>query len=140
MRGGPMPSMAMTCHRVTKLSHRLEGQAMDRQIRKLKSRGLSLNERALVTETGDADPDVYLVQHDCEIVDLSPLQLKLVTSDPIPVGQRLEIIVRLAGAYDACHVSGTVRAVASCCAGKKFLLAVDVASDALAEHWRNQFN
>jgi len=113
---------------------------MERNIRKLKTRPLALGERALVTQTGDYDPDVYLVQHHCEIVDLSPNRLKLVTPDLIPAGQYLEIAIRLECSVDECQLSGVVRSVMPCAGGKRYLLDVDVVKDDLAEHWRYQFN
>jgi hypothetical protein len=118
----------------------IEGTQMNKQPRKLKSRKLSFGERAVVTETDISGFDLFGPQHHCDIVDLSPNRLKIVTPDLIPAGQYLEIAVSLVGAGDGCTLSGVVRTVMQCCGGRKWLLDVDVLKDELANRWRYQFN
>ena len=111
---------------------------MNKQIKKLKPRRLSLGERAVVTEMDSSGFDMFGSEHHCDIVDLSPNRLKIVTPDLIPAGQYLEIAVSLAG--DGCTMSGVVRTVMQCCGGRKWLLDVDVLKDELSNRWRYQFN
>jgi hypothetical protein len=113
---------------------------MDKQIKNLKPRKLSFGERAVVTEMDTSGFELFGPQHHCDIVDLSPNRLKIVTPDLIPAGQQLEIVVSLAGASDGCILSGVVRTVMQCCGGRKWLLDVDVLTDELANPWRYQFN
>lgn len=113
---------------------------MNQQIKKLKPRKLSSGERAVVTEMDASGSGLFGSEHHCDIVDLSPNRLKIVTPDLIPAGQYLEIAVSLVGASEGCTMSGVVRTVMQCCGGRKWLLDVDVLKDDLSSRWRYQFN
>ena len=106
----------------------------------LKSRKLSVEERAVIRAMDVAEEDVLSTLHYCDIVDLTPKRLEMLAPKPIPAGQRLEIAVSLSEGRDSCSLSGVVRRVMPCCVRKKYLLDIDVVNDELAGNWQRRFH
>ena len=99
-----------------------------------------LQERALVRVFHISGETVTTFQHNCLIVDRSRDKLRLISEEPLPVGERVDITFNLHGDEGGRTFSGIPRNLALAYEGSGYLVDVELIRDRHAVAWNGQFH
>ena|SRR5690242_5095579 len=97
-------------------------------------------EKALVRVFDINGETVTSIQHHCLIVRRTRDYLRLISDEPLPVGERVDITFDLAGADGGKTFSGIPRNLAVAYESSGFLVDVDLIHDRHAASWKRQFH
>jgi hypothetical protein len=96
-------------------------------------------ERAVVRTFDIRGDEVTSVQHQCLIVERTRKTLRLISDEPLPVGERVDITFELRG-YGGLTCSGIPRNLAVAYETSGYLIDVDLVQDHRAAVWHQQFH
>lgn len=96
-------------------------------------------ERALVRTFDIKGEEVTSTQHQCLIVERTRDALRLISDEPLPVGERVDITFDLGG-EGKLTCSGIPRNLAVAYESSGYLIDVDLVQDRRLAAWRRQFH
>jgi len=98
-------------------------------------------EQALVRTFDIQGEEVTSTLYHCLIVERSRDTLRLISDDPLPVGERVDITVELSGEHGrGLTCSGIPRTLAVAYESSGYLIDVDLIADRRLAPWRRQFH
>lgn len=97
-------------------------------------------EKALVRVFDLSGGDITVVQYHCLIAERSRNTLKLISDEPLPVGERVDITVDLGGSTGSKTFSGIPRSLAVAYESSGFLVDVELIGDRHVAAWQRQFH
>jgi len=111
---------------------------MARQTRKIPS--LHMEERAVIRTWDYRGEEAMVSKHYATALDFTQQGLLIFASSPLPMGEVLNIDIRLQGQTKAYTLKGVARTVSRSDDATGYLISVDLVTDKHHEGWRRQFH
>jgi len=99
-----------------------------------------VQERAIVRRFDLSGESVVTCQHQCVIVGRSTNGLRLVSEEPLPIGERLDITFQLNGRDGPRTFSGIARGLTPLGWEPRYFVDIELILDRRAAVWRHQFH
>lgn len=101
---------------------------------------LFVDEHVLVRVPHLFSGEITTTEHNCIARDLSPGGLRLISKDPIPVGERLEVVVKLEGHGNVHNLAGITRWMSPCTGEQGYTYGIELVDEKPLRYWRQQFH